>query len=361
MKWWRIRKRNADLERELQSDLLLEEEQRDRSLSPKEARYSALPSLGNPALIPEQTRVVWSRSWRESLSLDLRFSLRTLRRTPGFTVIAILVMVMGIGANVALFTVVRSVLLKPLPFQDPDRLVMLSEWDLHENDNQGYNVVAAVMYAEWKKQNQSFSNLALARGSRVGLSGSGGQLPERLSSAEFSWDLLRTLVIRSRLDVEQYARPVERIVSTMDPGLPVSDVLTMDQLLGKHTFDQSFNATLLTAFAMLSLLLAALGLIGVISYIAAQRTTEIDIRIALGAKRAQVMRKMLLEGIGPAALGLVAVLAASMGAGRLLRGLLYEIKPLDPAVFSAVAAVLLSVAAFACIVPAWRASIRCGH
>ncbi len=64
---------------------------------------------------------------------------------------------------------------------------------------QGYNTVSGGMYAEWKKQNQSFSNLALARDSRVGLSGSGGQLPEKLSSAEFSWDLLRTLGVQPAL------------------------------------------------------------------------------------------------------------------------------------------------------------------
>jgi putative ABC transport system permease protein len=138
--------------------------------------------------------------------------------------------------------------------------------------------------------------------------------------------------------------------------LPVSDVLTMSQLLAKHTFDQSFNATLLTAFATLSLLLAAVGLFGVMSYIVAQRTTEIGIRIALGAKREHVMRKMLTDGMWPAVLGLVAGLAASMEAGRLMRDLLYEIKPLDPAVFAAVAATLLGVAAIACIVPAWHAS-----
>jgi ABC-type antimicrobial peptide transport system permease subunit len=156
--------------------------------------------------------------------------------------------------------------------------------------------------------------------------------------------------------VEQYAMPVERIVAEMDHDLVVSDVLTMDQLLGKNTSDQSFNATLLTAFATLSLLLAAVGLFGVMSYLAAQRTTEIGIRIALGAKREQVMRKMLLDGMGPAVFGLVLGLAASVEAGRLMRDLLYEIKPLDPAVFLAVAATLLVVAAIACIVPAWRAS-----
>src|SRR5208282_251342 len=143
----------------------------------------------------------WSWNWLESLARDLRFSLRTLRRTPGFTVIAILVMALGIGANVALFTVVRGVLLKPLPFHDPDRLVMLYEAGLHENEDEttGSNVVSGGMYAEWKNQNRSYSSLALAKGIRVGLSGSGGQLPEKLKSALFSWNVLRTLGVQPAL------------------------------------------------------------------------------------------------------------------------------------------------------------------
>jgi predicted permease len=859
MKWRQIKKRDADLERELRSDLELEEEeQREGGASEEEARYAALRAFGNPTLIREQTRAICSWSWLESLARDLRFSLRTLRRTLGFTVIAILVIALGIGANVALFTVVRGVLLKPLPFQDPDRLVMLYEEALREDDSTGSKVVSGGMYAEWKKQNRSYRSLAIAQGIRVGLSGSGGQLPEKLNSALFSSDMLRTLgvqptlgrdfteaddspsangtvllswglwkrrfggdpailnqtidldavpytvigvmpawfdfpspstqlwtpvyheapedtmtsfnqhmflvvgrlkpgvsaaqgvadlsiisqrihnahlndpfvfqsarsrpllehmvgeikkplyvlldatccllliaclnvanllvaraavrrkelairtalgggwlrlmrerlmeclllsagggalglllalaalqwltrtrhdmsrvesihidgvvaaftvgvivlcalfsgliaafsssdkrilgalhevsrsvsgdsaratlrkvlltlevaltvilligaglliksyerlrsvdmgcltqdvitmhlglpdaryatpaqranfydallervralpgvdaagfatsvpgqgsgadrtftivehpplpqgsgltalyrwadpkyfgamgipilhgrtfdggkrldvaneavisqsfatryfpgedplgkhlrargkdalivgivgdtryaigetprpvqyyslnagvenvgtlVIRSRRDPEQFALPVQRIVSEMDQDLPVSDVLTMNQLLGKSTLDQSFNTTLLVAFATLSLVLAAVGLFGVMSYIAAQQTTEIGIRIALGAKREHVMRKMLLDGMRPAILGLLVGLAASLEAGRLIRDLLYEIKPLDPAVFAAVAVTLLSVAVLACIVPAWRAS-----
>jgi predicted permease len=859
MKGWRIRKRDADLQRELRSDLELEEEeQRESGISEEEAACAALRAFGNPALIREQALAVWSWNWLASLVRDLRFSLRSLRRSPGFSVIAILIMALGIGANVGLFTVVRGVLLKPLPFHDPDRLVMLYEADLQEHDTAGSNVVSGGMYAEWKNQNRSYSSLALAQGIRVGLSGSGGQLPEKLNSALFSWDMLRTLgvrpalgrdfsqaddrsgangtvllswglwkrrfggdagilnqtidldaqpytvigvmprgfdfpdpstqlwtpvyhdkpddtmtsfsshmfrvvgrlkpgvrasqgvadlsiisrrihnehlndpfvfrsarsrplldhivgeikkplyvllgatccllliaclnvanllvaraaaqrkelavrsalggsrlrlicerlteclllsasggalgillafaalqwfmrtrhdvsrvesihidgtvaaftvgviavctlfsgliaavsisdkrilgalheasrsvggggaraalrkvlltlevgltvilligsglllksyerlrsadigcltqdvitmhlglpdaryatpaqrarfydtlldrvralpgvhaagfvtsvpgqgygmdwtfsvvehpalpqggglsalsrwadpkyfeamgipvlrgrtfnagkrldaadeviisqsfasqyfpgedplekhlrargqnavivgivgdtryaigetprpvqyypldagvenvgtlVIRSSRDLEQFALPVERIVSEMDNDLPVSDVLTMNQLLGKHTFDQSFNATLLTAFATLSLLLAAGGLFGVMSYIGAQRTTEIGIRIALGAKREQLMGKMLLDGMRPAVFGLVVGLAASLEAGQMMGDLLYEIKPLDPAVYAAVAITLIAVAAFACIVPAWRAS-----
>src|SRR6266849_658121 len=168
MKWWQIKKRDADLEQELRSDLELEEEeQREGGISGEEARYAALRAFGNPTLIREQTLAIWSWNWLESLARDLRFSLRTLGRTPGFTVIAILVMALGIGANVALFTVVRGVLLKPLPFQDPNRLAMLYEWGFHENDAKGYFTVSGGIHAEWKKQNQSFSSLALVRDSRV--------------------------------------------------------------------------------------------------------------------------------------------------------------------------------------------------
>src|ERR1700756_5645510 len=141
--WWPSKKRDADLERELRSDLELEEEeQREGGISAEEARYAALRAFGNPTLIREQTRATWSWNWLESLARDLRFSLRTLRRTPGFTIVVLLVMALGIGANVALFTVVRGVLLKPLPFTDPDRLEMLYEAGLHENDTVAYNTVS---------------------------------------------------------------------------------------------------------------------------------------------------------------------------------------------------------------------------
>ncbi|HST09061.1 MAG TPA: ABC transporter permease, partial [Terriglobales bacterium] len=198
--WWQSKKRDADLERELRSDLELEEEeQREGGVSEEEAPHAALRAFGNPDLISEQALAVWSWNWLESLVRDVRFSLRTLLRSPGFTVIAFVVMALGIGANVALFTVVRGVLLKPLPFHDPDRLMMLYEAGLHDDDTPAFNPVAAGMYAEWKEQNRSYSSLALARGIRVGLSGSGGQLPEKLNSALISWDMLRTLGVQPAL------------------------------------------------------------------------------------------------------------------------------------------------------------------
>ena len=165
-----------------------------------------------------------------------------------------------------------------------------------------------------------------------------------------------TLVIRSSRNVEQLALPVQRVLQSMDRDVPVSDVLTMDQLIGKSTLDQSFDATLITAFAVLSLLLAAAGLFGVLSYIAAQRSSEIGIRIALGAQRQQVLGLMLADGMRPALLGLVLGLGASAAATQLIAAMLYDTRPLDPAVFTAVALSLVAVAVLACMIPAWRAS-----
>jgi predicted permease len=165
-----------------------------------------------------------------------------------------------------------------------------------------------------------------------------------------------TLIIRSSHDVEQLALPVQRIVQAMDHDLPVSDVMTMEQLLGKSTVDASFDATLLAVFAALSLLLAAVGLFGVLSHIVAQRTCEIGIRIALGAQREQVMHRVLLDGLWPALLGLAVGLAASVAAAKGIASMLYGTQALDPVVFAGVSLTLLAVAALACMVPAWRAS-----
>jgi len=164
------------------------------------------------------------------------------------------------------------------------------------------------------------------------------------------------LVVRSGRDVTQLAMPVRRMIAQMDRDLPVSDVLTMDQVIGRNNMDASFNAMLLTVFAGVSLVLAAVGLFGVLSYIVAQRTSEIGIRIALGAQREQVLRKVLMDGLRPAFIGLVLGLVASAGAARQVQAMLYGTEPLDAAVFAGVALMLLVVAALACLVPAWRAS-----
>jgi predicted permease len=164
------------------------------------------------------------------------------------------------------------------------------------------------------------------------------------------------LAVRTASDPNVAALPVQKIISSLDHDLPVANILTMDQLIGQSTLNQSFDATLLLAFAILSLVLAAVGLFGVLSYIVSQRTTEIGIRIALGAQREQVMKLMLWNGLRPALFGLVLGVAASIGVARYIESLLYGTRPFDLLVFIVVCAVLLVVAAIACAVPAWKAS-----
>jgi predicted permease len=165
-----------------------------------------------------------------------------------------------------------------------------------------------------------------------------------------------TLVVRAKQTPASLALPVQQAISGIDPQLAVANVLTMDQILGQSTVSASFDATLLFAFAVISLVLAAVGLFGVLSYIVAQRTTEIGIRIALGAQRDQVMRLMLRDGLRPAISGLVLGLIASTGVAQLIQSMLYGTKALDPAVYLLVSATLLFTAILACAVPAWRAS-----
>src|SRR5450631_3301401 len=128
MRWWQIKKRNTDLERELRSDLELEEEeQRENGLPPEEAHYAAQRAFGNTTLIKEQTRETWGGMWIERLFRDLRFALRQLAKAPGFTLTAVLTLAIGIGGVTAVFSVVLAVLLRPLPFKDSERLISLHE------------------------------------------------------------------------------------------------------------------------------------------------------------------------------------------------------------------------------------------
>jgi len=201
MRWWQIRKRDADVERELQSDLELEEEeQREHGVPPEEARHAALRSFGNRTLISEQTHAVWSWNGLESLLRDLRISVRTLLRSPGFSIVAVLVMALCIGATTSLFTVVRSVLLRPLPFRDPDGLVMIYEHfrDPSMNAQQfNYNAVAPADYYDWRKQTHGFDDMAAWRWWQFTLTGERGELPELVSARGGTWNLFPLLGVNA--------------------------------------------------------------------------------------------------------------------------------------------------------------------
>jgi predicted permease len=166
----------------------------------------------------------------------------------------------------------------------------------------------------------------------------------------------QSLAIRTDSDPLAMSVPVQKQIATLDPELPVSDVQTLQQAIGDSLGNASFSATLVLGFAVLSLVLASVGLYGVLSYLMTQRTTELGVRMALGAQRDQVLRLILFDGLRPAIIGLALGAAASAGITQLLRSMLYDTRPLDPAVFVTVTFTLLIVATLACMVPAWRAS-----
>jgi ABC-type antimicrobial peptide transport system permease subunit len=136
----------------------------------------------------------------------------------------------------------------------------------------------------------------------------------------------------------------------------VAHVRTMDQMVAESLSRQNFNALLLTVFAAIALLLAAIGIYGLMSYSVEQRLQEIGIRVALGATRGDVLRLMVVQGMKLAGIGIVVGLAAAYGATRLLASLLFGVKANDPMTFAAVAVMVSIVAAIASMVPARRAA-----
>jgi putative ABC transport system permease protein len=165
-----------------------------------------------------------------------------------------------------------------------------------------------------------------------------------------------SVVVRTKRDADALARPLQQIATQLDRTLPVGDVMTMDQIIGRSTRSANFDSMLVLAFAVIALVLAAAGLYGAQSYLVTQRTGEIGIRMALGAQRGQVVKLVLMNGLGPVCAGLALGLTGGAFAVRLIRSMLYGTNPLDLRVFAAASLLLSAVAALACIVPAWRAA-----
>jgi predicted permease len=180
----RRNERQENLEQEIAGHLQMAKQDRvDRGESEQQAASTARREFGNVSLVRQVTRDQWGWLWIEEFLQDLRYGVRTLRKNPGFTAIAILTLALGIGANTSLFTVVNAVLLNPLPYPQPEQLITLHE----SKPNFQAGSISYPNFRDWQKDNHTFSSMAVTRGTSFTVTGLGEaeQVNARFISSEF--------------------------------------------------------------------------------------------------------------------------------------------------------------------------------
>lgn len=180
----------------------------------------------------------------------------------------------------------------------------------------------------------------------------------QIPDAAWAWvqNTLNILVRPAGGDPAPMATVIRDAVRRIDPVLPVWGIRTMDDGLRQTTAQARFNTLLMTRLGFSGLVLAALGIYGVVAWQVAERTREIGVRMALGAPSRRVVGQMSLCGLVPVLLGLALGAVAALGTGRLLEGQLFQVEPRDPLAIAFVAGLMIVVAALAALAPAWRAA-----
>jgi len=287
---------DCELQDELMSHLELHIEDNLRAgMNPEEAPRNALVKLGGIEQTKESVRDHRGAPTLESFLRQLRFALRLLRRNPAFTSAAVLTLALGIGANTAIFTVVYAALLAPLPYPNPDQVVMVwSKINGHDNS------VSPNDFLDWKRQSSAFQDLIAMSSGRFSLSSSGH--PE---------------VIQARIT---------------SPGF--FSVQGIPLFLGRDFLPEE----------------------GTVGNEHAQRTHEIGLRMALGAGQRQVLLLVLQQGMLLASAGLVLGFGGTYFVGHTMNSILYGITAIDPLAICLVAVVLPVAAFLACYIPARRAA-----
>lgn len=163
------------------------------------------------------------------------------------------------------------------------------------------------------------------------------------------------LLVRTAGNPMTMAAAVKQQIWAVDKNAPVTSIATLDEIASAAVAEPRFQAVLLGSFGALGLVLAMVGIYGVISYGVTQRTHEIGVRMALGAQPPNVLRMVIREGMLLAGMGIIAGVGGALALGRVLQSLLFEIKPTDPATFVGVSIALALVALAACYIPARRA------
>src|SRR5580658_6662815 len=204
------------IERETQDNI-------ERGMSPQEARFAAMRKFGNVTLVKEETRAMWNFVWLEQLLQDTRFGIRMLRKSAGFTAVAVLTLALGIGASTSIFSVVNAVLLGDLPYKDPGRLAMI--WGTNAHRGSDESPVSPGDYFEWKQKDSSFQDIAASYDNEVTLTGTGN--PQFLIGYDFSANYFSILGVAPELG-RTFAAEEDR------PGAP--KVVVLSDKLWRSTF-----------------------------------------------------------------------------------------------------------------------------
>jgi MacB-like periplasmic core domain/FtsX-like permease family len=499
MSWLRyFRRLSWDRERREEMDSYVQietDENIARGMAAEEARLAAQRKFGNATLVREEIYRMNTFQFLDSTLRAARHALRALRHNPTFAVVAVLTLALGIGANTAIFSVVNGVLIKPLSYPEPDRLVAI--W--HAAPGMGIAGdlnCSPSMYFTYREQNHVFQDVGMWQSGGTTVTGIGD--PEQVRTLWVTYGLLqalrvqpflgrwfseaddspsgtnpapiiltygywqrrfggdksvigRTLTVDSRLNQIYDHRPVALISENMarelwgtpaaalgkrihggglsaetpwrevigvaedvrneglqknaptivywpafmanfygsprlatravvfsirseragsesllkdasqaiwsvNGNLPVFLIRTQQQLYDTSLAATSFTLVMLAIAGAMALLLGIVGIYGVISYVVSQRTREIGIRVALGARQGDVKRMFVRQGLVLASVGILCGLAASAGLTRLMTSLLFGVKPWDPATYTAVPVILVTAAVLASYLPARRAA-----
>jgi hypothetical protein len=361
-------------------------------MTAEHARAEARRRFGNVGLKHEESREIWMTRFVSELGQDVRYGLRMLVKKPTLTIVAVLTLALGVGANTAIFSIVDAVLLRSLPYRDPDRLVRIffnepgvglrdvrfSKPELDDLQTRAgvfedvtpifegsENLTGAGQPERLEGVNGSFSYFSM-----LGVTPQIGRLfgpqdfapgfidgvPHIYVSTYQDSSKRLSVVLRTSLPAALLEPQIRHEIQSIDPGLPAFGVSSMNDVLDRSLASRRFSADLVGGFAGLAVLLASIGIYGLLAYMVGQRSREIGLRIALGARRWDVLRLILSKGAVLAGVGIVAGMIVSAASASMMASLLYGVHPHDLLVFLAVPLLLFVVAVLASYLPARRAT-----
>jgi FtsX-like permease family len=260
---------------------------------------------------------------------DLRYTLRQLRRSPGFALTAVITPALGIGATTAMYSILRST----LPIGKRFHKSVIDPDSKHWIEIVG--VCADTRYSNMREPTPPI-HFDLYR-----------QAPETGPM---------TYIVRSPLQPAILVPALRRAIQRIDPELPLNNIRTQQQQIAASMQQETLFASLAVGLGILALALACVGIYGIMAYTVSQRTNEIGIRLALGAARERIRAMVLRETVWLAITGVVIGLAATLALARLIDSMLYGLKPTDPITLGYGTVLLLLVAVVAGWVPSYRAS-----